>query len=60
MLATALKWGCAKHTNLEHIIVYWLGACTGAVASVILYKFEAVKRFLIGDERFERLKDKEE
>ncbi|EDW79678.2 aquaporin-11 [Drosophila tropicalis] len=50
VLATALKWGCRGHTNLEHIIVYWIGACVGAVLSVPIFKLTPVRRFLLGDE----------
>ncbi|XP_037950750.1 aquaporin-11-like [Teleopsis dalmanni] len=56
VLATALKWGCRGHTNLEHIIVYWIGACTGAILSVVVFRLPAVRRILLGDE----CKDKEE
>uniref|UniRef100_A0A182J8E1 Aquaporin n=1 Tax=Anopheles atroparvus TaxID=41427 RepID=A0A182J8E1_ANOAO len=38
VLATALKWGCAGNSALEHIIVYWIGSCVGAVLSVPLFK----------------------
>lgn len=38
VLATGLKWGCDGHTNIEHIIVYWIGACTGAILSVPVFK----------------------
>lgn len=58
VLATALKWGCRGHTNIEHIMVYWLGACIGAIISVPLYKLEAVKKLLIGEQRLEQLKSR--
>lgn len=54
ILATALKWGCSGHTNFEHIIVYWFGACVGSVLSVPIYKINAVHNLLVGD-----LKDKD-
>jgi aquaporin related protein len=38
VLATSLKWGCSGHTNFEHLIVYWIGSCTGALVSVPLFK----------------------
>lgn len=50
MLATALKWGCTGHTNIEHIIVYWIGACVGALASVPIYRMPSVRKLLIGTE----------
>ncbi|XP_055692418.1 aquaporin-11 isoform X2 [Lutzomyia longipalpis] len=49
VLATALKWGCTGHTNIEHIIVYWIGACVGAVLSVPLFKLPTVHSILVGD-----------
>ncbi|XP_001360767.2 aquaporin-11 isoform X1 [Drosophila miranda] len=51
VLATALKWGCRGHTNFEHIIVYWIGACVGAVLSVPIYKLPIVRRFLLGEDK---------
>ncbi|XP_034477424.1 aquaporin-11 [Drosophila innubila] len=51
VLATALKWGCRGHSNLEHIIVYWIGACLGALLSVPVFKIPIVKRFLLGEEK---------
>uniref|UniRef100_A0A1B0A4L1 Aquaporin n=1 Tax=Glossina pallidipes TaxID=7398 RepID=A0A1B0A4L1_GLOPL len=56
VLATALKWGCRGHTNIEHIIVYWIGACVGAVVSVPLFKLPYVRNMLLGSE----YKDKRE
>lgn len=50
VLATALKWGCSGHTNIEHIIVYWIGACAGAVLSVPVFNMKQVRALLIGDE----------
>lgn len=57
VLATSLKWGCAGHTNFEHIIVYWIGACVGAMASVPIYKISAVRKMLVGDDEPEKQKD---
>lgn len=48
-MATALKWGCSGHTNLEHIIVYWIGACVGASISVPLYRVKAVRKLLLNE-----------
>ncbi|XP_017040802.1 aquaporin-11 [Drosophila ficusphila] len=50
VLATALKWGCRGHTHLEHIIVYWIGACAGAVLSIPVFKLSIVRRILLGEE----------
>lgn len=38
VLATGLKWGCDGHTNMEHVIVYWIGSCLGAILSVPVFK----------------------
>lgn len=51
VLATALKWGCRGHSNLEHIIVYWIGACLGAILSVPIFKLSIVRQFLLGEEK---------
>jgi len=37
VLATGLKFGCKGHTNVEHVIVYWIGASLGAIASIFVY-----------------------
>ena len=37
VLATGLKFGCKGHTNIEHVIVYWIGASLGAIASIFVY-----------------------
>ncbi len=37
VLATGLKFGCKGHTHVEHVIVYWIGASIGALASVYVY-----------------------
>lgn len=60
VLATALKWGCRGHTNLEHIIVYWIGACVGAILSVPLFRMPAVRKVLLGPKEVEKPKDKKE
>lgn len=49
-MATALKWGCSGHTNIEHIIVYWIGACAGAILSVPVFNMKPVHDLLIGEE----------
>lgn len=57
VLATALKWGCSGYTNIDHVIVYWIGACMGALLSVPLYKYDVIKK-LVGEERLAKLKPK--
>ena len=37
VLATGLKMGCKGHTNIEFLIVYWIGASLGAIASIFVY-----------------------
>lgn len=58
VLATALKWGCSGHTNIEHIIVYWIGACTGALLSIPVFKIGTVHDMLVG--KVDAVKDKKE
>lgn len=48
VLATSLKWGCTGHTGLQHIIVYWIGACIGALLSVPLFRTPAIHNLLVG------------
>lgn len=48
VLATSLKYGCEGNTFAEHAIVYWIGACAGAVLSIYLYKMPFVKNMLQG------------
>lgn len=57
VLATALKWGCSGYTNIDHVIVYWIGACAGALLSVPLYKYDVIKK-LVGEKSLARLKPK--
>lgn len=57
VLATALKWGCSGYTNIDHILVYWVGACSGAILSVPLYKYDVIKK-VIGEESLAKLKPK--
>jgi len=47
-LATALKYGCEGNTLLEHAVVYWIGACAGALLSIYIYKLPAVQKFMHG------------
>ncbi|GFG31220.1 hypothetical protein Cfor_07632 [Coptotermes formosanus] len=53
VLATSLKYGCRGNTLLEHVVVYWVGASLGAVASVFLYQHPTVQKFLTGDKEKE-------
>ncbi|PSN51772.1 hypothetical protein C0J52_05259 [Blattella germanica] len=53
VLATSLKFGCQGNTLLEHVVVYWVGASLGAVASVFLYRQPFVQKLLIGDKEKE-------
>nr|ACO14967.1 Aquaporin-12A [Caligus clemensi] len=52
VLATSLKYGCKGHPLLEHVLVYWIGASLGAIASIFVYPMLS--------QRFEELKTKEE
>nr|QBL97995.1 aquaporin 5 [Dendroctonus armandi] len=45
-LATSLKFGCVGNTALEHIVTYWIGSCTGALLSCIIFESNAVQNFL--------------
>lgn len=56
VLATALKWGCRGHSNLEHIIVYWCGACMGAILSVPMFRMKAVRKYLVSEEKVKLMK----
>lgn len=53
VLSTSLKWGCSGHSEMEHVAVYWLGACGGALLSVPAFKHPLVRNLLLGD----KLKD---
>lgn len=58
VLSTSLKWGCAGHTEIEHVIVYWIGACAGALVSVPLFKHPFVRNLLLGsDDLSAKIKD---
>ena len=49
VLSTSLKWGCSGNTDVEHIIVYWIGACSGALLSVPAFKHPIVRNLLLGE-----------
>ncbi|XP_066155285.1 aquaporin-11 isoform X1 [Euwallacea fornicatus] len=53
-LATSLKFGCAGNTIVEHLFTYWVGSCTGALLSCIIFESNAVQRFLKGESVEER------
>lgn len=45
-LATALKYGCLGTSVMEHVIVYWVGACAGSVASIRVYQHPMIQNFI--------------
>ncbi|XP_046436575.1 aquaporin-11 [Neodiprion fabricii] len=45
-LATSLKYGCLGTSFMEHVIVYWVGACAGSVASIAVYKLSVIQNFV--------------
>ncbi|XP_046406198.1 aquaporin-11 [Ischnura elegans] len=51
VLATSLKFGCKGNTAVEHLVVYWIGACSGALLSVMVYKHPRVQRMIVGEEK---------
>ncbi|XP_066994717.2 aquaporin-11 [Anabrus simplex] len=51
VLATSLKYDCEGNTFEEHIIVYWVGACLGAVASIHLLNHPTIQKLLLGKEK---------
>jgi aquaporin rerated protein, invertebrate len=51
VLSTSLKWGCSGHSEMEHVAVYWLGACGGALLSVPAFKHPIVRNLLLGEEK---------
>ncbi|XP_057321928.1 aquaporin-11 [Microplitis mediator] len=51
-LATSLKYGCLGSTFMEHVIVYWIGACAGSIASLRVYQLPIIQNYL------QRLKNK--
>lgn len=46
VLATAIKFGCKGHTHSEHVFVYWIGACTGAILSVFVFHNSKVQNII--------------
>lgn len=48
VLATSLKYGCEGNTMIEHAVVYWIGACTGALISIYLYKVPFIQKLVKG------------
>lgn len=53
-LATSLKLGCEGNTFVEHLVVYWIGATLGSIASVFIFKMQKVQSYM------EKFKAKEE
>lgn len=45
-LATSLKYGCLGTSFMEHVIVYWVGACAGSIASLRVYKSPFVQQYM--------------
>ncbi|XP_012286585.1 aquaporin-11 [Orussus abietinus] len=45
-LATSLKYGCLGTSAMEHVIVYWVGACAGSIASIRVYNMPFVQNFV--------------
>lgn len=45
-LATSLKYGCLGTTTMDHVIVYWVGACAGSIASIQIYRMPFIQRFI--------------
>ncbi|CAG5089763.1 Similar to AQP11: Aquaporin-11 (Milnesium tardigradum) [Cotesia congregata] len=45
-LATSLKYGCLGTTFMEHVIVYWVGACAGSILSIRVYQHPAIQSFV--------------
>ncbi|CAD1479147.1 unnamed protein product [Heterotrigona itama] len=45
-LATSLKYGCLGTSFMEHVIVYWVGACAGSIASLRVYRLPFVQRYV--------------
>ena len=55
VLATGLKMGCKGHTNIEFLIVYWIGASLGAIGWVLealRELFRTTRTFIFKHERF--------
>lgn len=49
-LATSLKYGCLGTSSLEHVMVYWIGACIGSIASLRVYRMPLVQNFIQSQE----------
>lgn len=45
-LATSLKYNCQGNSFMEHMVVYWLGAFVGSVASVFLYRSKPIQQYI--------------
>ncbi|XP_031839545.2 aquaporin [Nomia melanderi] len=45
-LATALKYGCLGTTFMEHVIVYWVGACAGSIVSLRVYRQPSIQSYV--------------
>lgn len=45
-LATSLKYGCLGTSSLEHVMVYWIGACIGSIASLRVYRMPFVQNLI--------------
>lgn len=45
-LATSLKYGCLGTTTMDHVIVYWVGACAGSIASLKVAQMPFVRNFV--------------
>lgn len=43
-LATSLKFGCEGNTFVEHMVVYWVGATAGSIASVYFYNLSFIQK----------------
>lgn len=46
VLASSLKAGCVGHTMFQHVAVYWLGACSGALLSLRLLDMPVLQSLL--------------
>ncbi|KAI7815347.1 Aquaporin 12L [Rhyzopertha dominica] len=45
-LATSLKYGCKGNTFTEHMVVYWLGAVIGSVASIFVFRSTPIQKYI--------------
>ncbi|KAK7865878.1 hypothetical protein R5R35_003992 [Gryllus longicercus] len=46
ILASSLKYDCEGNTFEEHVIVYWVGATLGAIASIYLANHPTIQKLL--------------